>query len=241
MSWEKRRWRGAPCWVNPRWWSDGLGHAFLGRLDRSDSTASALQTVAEGVHAPVCALSQMHSAQVVNAAQIPSPHQGPCQIQADALLITRRELQQGVQCFAVVTADCAPVIISGHQRIALVHAGWRGIAGGIVERALECVGSRAVEVVVGPCAGPSSYEVGAEVLEALGSRAIYRPSTSGRLLLSLPESIAGIARGLGAHVELLGDDTMSDPAYFSHRRGEKGRNVTLIGAAELLEPLFDRS
>jgi YfiH family protein len=75
---------------------------------------------------------------------------------------------------AVVTADCVPLLIAAADGsvVAAVHAGWRGIAAGVVERALEAIrGAGATAPLVaalGPAASGCCYEVGPEVAAALG-------------------------------------------------------------------------
>ena len=62
----------------------------------------------------------------------------------------------------VFVADCLPVAIAGDRGAAVLHCGWRGLAGGIVERGVEAVGASAA--AIGPGIGPCCYEVGDEVL-----------------------------------------------------------------------------
>ena len=65
----------------------------------------------------------------------------------------------------VLVADCLPVALAGGGRVAMVHGGWRGLAGGILERALERF-DEPPAAAVGPGIGPCCYEVGEEVLDA---------------------------------------------------------------------------
>jgi hypothetical protein len=78
---------------------------------------------------------------------------------------------------AVVTADCVPILIATTcgTTVAAVHAGWRGLAAGVVAagvaKAREVAGgSRPLLAVIGPCIGPCCYEVDAPVMEALRAR-----------------------------------------------------------------------
>jgi polyphenol oxidase len=117
----------------------------------------------------------------------------------------------------VLVADCLPVILGAEGAVAALHAGWRGLAGGVLEegvRALrELGGEGEIAAVIGPGAGPCCYEVGEEVHAAFG-RAHRERST-----LDLP----GIARerlataGV-AHIEDVGVCTICDAHLFSHRR-----------------------
>jgi YfiH family protein len=70
----------------------------------------------------------------------------------------------------VATADCVPVIVEGGHTTAVVHAGWRGVAARVLERAVEVMvstGDRPLRVAIGPAIGPCCYEVGAEVVAAI--------------------------------------------------------------------------
>jgi len=77
----------------------------------------------------------------------------------------------GVVC-AILTADCMPLFLSSKSgdRVALVHAGWRGLADGIIEQGvdrLDCAGDELV-AWAGPCIGPDAFEIGDEVRQQLG-------------------------------------------------------------------------
>lgn len=75
---------------------------------------------------------------------------------------------------AVLTADCLPVLICNRQgtHVAAIHAGWRGLASGIVEAALAGLNQPSEEVLVwlGPAIGPSKFEVGSDVYDAFVSQ-----------------------------------------------------------------------
>ena len=90
---------------------------------------------------------------------------------ADASFTTER----GVVC-AVLVADCLPVLfcVDGGRAVAAAHAGWRGLAAGVLERTVDAL-QRAtgcapgeIRAWMGACIGPQAFEVGAEVLEAFG-------------------------------------------------------------------------
>jgi len=141
----------------------------------------------------------------------------------------------GVVC-AVLTADCMPVLMSSKEgdRVAAVHAGWRGLADGILERAVKQFSQASdVRVWIGPCIGPQAFEVGMEVREALaGPDSAYTPSNNaGRLMANLPllaqHRLAelGVTRFFNS-----AQCTYSDSKrYFSYRRdGQCGRMASLI-------------
>jgi polyphenol oxidase len=141
---------------------------------------------------------------------------------ADAQVTARR----GVAPFVSV-ADCLPIALLAPGAVAMVHAGWRGLAGGIVAAAVAAVRARSPQgdlvAAIGPGAGACCYEVGPDVHAAFG--------TTGRTL-----DLKGIAAGQLATAGL--DDvhdcglcTMcADPRlFFSHRRdgGVTGRQAGL--------------
>ena len=122
----------------------------------------------------------------------------------------------------VLVADCYPVALVERGMAAMLHCGWRGLAGGILERALERF-DRAPAAAVGPGIGACCYEVGREVLEAFAD---LDGVADGRML----DLRAVIARKLaGAGVERVEHvdhcTSCRDDHYFSHRRdhGVTGR------------------
>lgn len=104
-------------------------------------------------------LKQTHSTRIVDAARC-----APGQIEADGSYTT----QPRIIC-AVLSADCLPILICDKKgtQVAAVHAGWRGLAAGIIETAVEKFSDNYSELLVwlGPAIGPDHYEVGHEVRE----------------------------------------------------------------------------
>jgi len=117
----------------------------------------------------------------------------------------------------VFVADCLPVALAGPRGVAMVHAGWRGLAGGILAAGAEAVG--ATSAAIGPGIGPCCYEVGEEVLEAFSS--LGEGIAKGRML-----DLAEVARRLlaGAGVERVESaglcTSCEEELFFSHRRDE---------------------
>ncbi len=124
----------------------------------------------------------------------------------------------------VLAADCLPVAVSGPRGLAMLHCGWRGLAGPLVPDAAERVQGRAA--VIGPGIGPCCFEVGQEVRDAFcrhgedvfpGSHCDL-PAVATRVLED-----AGVGR-----IELSGICTHCDAGdFFSHRRdgGVTGRQA----------------
>ncbi len=85
----------------------------------------------------------------------------------------------------VLTADCLPVALGCGGAVAIVHAGWRGLAAGVLEEGVRAVrevgGADEIIAIIGPGAGPCCYEVGEEVHAAFaGSHRIGTPPTRTR-------------------------------------------------------------
>lgn len=95
---------------------------------------------------------------------------------------------------AVLTADCMPLLLAdrGGARVAAVHAGWRGMAAGVIESAIDAmrVDPAAILAWMGPAIGPDAFEVGPEVREAFMARdpradEAFRPHTPGKYMADL--------------------------------------------------------
>jgi hypothetical protein len=131
--------------------------------------------------------------------------------------------------------------------VAAAHAGWRGLAGGVLEATVQalCAGTGAapadVQAWLGPCIGPRQFEVGAEVLQAFGDdpgqpdpgRFVYRarPDGAARWLANLPALAAARLQALGVGaVTAEGACTVEDASrFFSFRRdGVTGRMAAAI-------------
>ena len=104
-------------------------------------------------------LKQVHGVAVVDAAQ------DGTEPEADGAFVT----QPGAVC-AVLTADCLPVLLCNREgtKVAALHAGWRGLAGGVIEAGVKAMGIPGNELLawLGPAIGPESFEVGPEVRTA---------------------------------------------------------------------------
>jgi YfiH family protein len=128
----------------------------------------------------------------------------------------------------VFVADCLPVALAGPNGVAMVHAGWRGLAGGIIAAGAGAV--EAASAAIGPGIGPCCYEVGEEVLEAFSD---LGGVAEGRML-DLPEvARRQLARAGVERVESAGLCTScEEELFFSHRRDE-GRTGRQGGLAWL--------
>jgi len=119
----------------------------------------------------------------------------------------------------VFTADCLPVAVSGPKGMAMLHAGWRGLAGGILAAGAEAVG--ATSAAIGPGIGPCCYEVGDEVLESFSG--LGEGVAAGRML-DLPEVARRMLRAAGVErVESAGLCTSCEAELFYSHRRDRGR------------------
>jgi polyphenol oxidase len=193
---------------------------------------------------PWAVARQVHSARVLRVEGARSLGQGPPEAKApvgegDGLVTAA----PGV-VLAVLVADCAPVLLADPAAgvVGAVHAGWRGLAAGVVEAgvaALAELGADPAATVglVGPAVGGCCYEVGADVQAAVGDRypAAAGTTRDGRPSLDPAAAAAGAlaAAGVG-EVRVAGECTHDlDERFFSHRRdrGATGRQAGLIALA----------
>ena len=174
---------------------------------------------------------QVHGTDVARRATAPEPspfaEPGPRLPGVDGQATNRAGLAP-----LVFVADCLPVALSGPRGVAMVHCGWRGLAGGIVERGVEEVEASAA--AIGPGIGPCCYEVGDEVLDAFAS---LGPGIAEGPMLDLREVARRLLDRAGVtSVEISDLCTSCNPdLFFSHRR-DRGRTGRQAGMAWLSEP-----
>jgi YfiH family protein len=140
---------------------------------------------------------------------------------------------------AVLTADCLPVVLAAAdgREVAVAHAGWRGLAGGVLEATIAAMRTPADALVawLGPAAGPQAYEIGAEVRDAFvgtdaGAAGAFVATREGHWRADLYALARRRLAAAGVHrVHGGGLCTISDPArFYSHRRDQRtGRMATL--------------
>jgi YfiH family protein len=178
-------------------------------------------------------LRQVHGRVVIDAAQ-----GGTQELEADGAWTDR----PGVAC-TVQVADCLPVLLAAAngRAVGAAHAGWRGLAAGVVEatlqavtRAAGCVASE-VHAWLGPCIGPQHFEVGAEVFEAFGGGSAFAPRAHPDGLPRWLADLPALARErLAAHgvIAVSGGHwcTVSDAdSFYSYRRdGITGRMAAAV-------------
>jgi hypothetical protein len=145
---------------------------------------------------------------------------------------------------SILTADCLPVLFCADDgsEIGAAHAGWRGLAGGVLEATLTQLHSPRERLLawLGPCVGAASYEVGEEVRAAFvvpdaAAAGCFVPTRPGHWQCDLAAlarrrlAAAGVTRIHGG-----GFDTFGDARFYSYRRdgARSGRFASLIWLAD---------
>lgn len=183
----------------------------------------------------VAQVRQVHGADV---ALVDQPT-GPLAVaaEADALVTTTPGIW-----LAVRTADCVPILLSAPGAVAAVHAGWRGVAAGVVPAAVQLLversGAQPMEVAaaIGPHASVERYETGPEVVAqleraGLDPARVSRTGPSGRLHTDLEQAVRDQLGGLGVRsIERVAGCTLREERFYSHRRlgPGSGRQASLI-------------
>jgi len=202
--------------------------------DRPGAVAANRQRLREAAQLPAepLWLEQVHGVDVVRHADAATG------VRADAAVA----FEPGRVC-AVMTADCLPVVLADRDgtRVAVAHAGWRGLLGGVLEATVAELGGKACDLHawLGPAIGPDAFEVGAEVREAYvarvrGSEACFQGNDRGRYFADLYRLARLVLESTGVgEVHGGGWCTHRDrERYFSFRRdGVTGRMATLAWLA----------
>lgn len=232
-----------PDWLAPEWHLPGVGALMTTRAggvsrapfdslnlraavgDDPAAVAHNQRVVEQAIGATPVYLNQVHGREVVQLTAADACA-GAAVHAADASVTTA----PGIACAAQV-ADCLPVLFAapGARAVGAAHAGWRGLALGVLEATLARVCSaascepREVKAWLGACIGPTQFEVGADVLEAFAARpdsVRFVPRGQGKWLADL----GGLARDrlhAAGVVDVSGEGwcTVSDPSrFFSFRR-----------------------
>lgn len=192
---------------------------------------------------PVRCIWQVHGTDVVDSVALsaPVPERSLCIVaKADGILTSRAN-----ELIAVRVADCVPILLAEESGavVAAVHAGWRGLVGGIVPNAVSKLAERSKRnpstliAAIGPCISVEHFEVGPEVAEAFVkadlTEAIVdrepRPHVDLPLAISIQLQRVGL---LPDRIDRTDRCSFRDASeFFSHRRdhGRTGRMCALIG------------
>jgi copper oxidase (laccase) domain-containing protein len=144
---------------------------------------------------------------------------------------------------AVWSADCAPIVLIGDDGcVVAAHGGWRGLAAGVVDVAIDAVLGRGAQVagaVLGPVIHPCCYAFGADEMGQLAA-GVHTPvehvagrTSSGELALDVPAAVRRALSARGVELDVVGPCTGCDGRWFSHRvRGEAERQATVVSIEE---------
>lgn len=198
-------------------------------------------------------LKQIHGPVVVDAAHALAAARAGTPLEADASVTA----EPGIAC-TVMVADCMPVLLcDGEGRaVGAAHAGWRGLAAGVIERTAERVAALAgcatadLHAYLGPAIGPTAFEVGADVRDAFMTHVehvdaaqrdahraataaafVARPDASGKYLANLPALARLRLDTLGVRHATGGDMctvTLRERFYSYRRDRVTGRMAALI-------------
>lgn len=185
-------------------------------------------------------LKQVHGCHVADADVEPTQNstQFACEADASVTSVTGRVL-------TILTADCLPIVLADHAGTVLgvAHAGWRGLAGGVLEACLESMRLKSPQAEkwrawIGPGIGPTAFQVGEDVREAFEGYGADRvgmfvsdPAAKGKWFANLPALARWRLQSLGVdEIEDCGLCTMTDAQrrFFSYRRDRQtGRMATV--------------
>lgn len=179
------------------------------------------------VDLPWTMLDEQHGVDVVEVRR-PGEHDGaPGDVLATSI---------GGAVLGCWVGDCAPVVLIGERdRVAVAHAGWRGLAAGVLDVAVDAIADRVRRVVLGPTIGPCCYEFGRDDLRAVaaGTRVpherIVGSTSGGAPALDVPAAVAAFTDRIGAGLVRLGGCTGCEFPGFSHRvRRDPQRHVVAV-------------
>ena len=213
-------------------------HGFTSRVDAlggtldvgSAATSSVwdrLSLTVSGRVQPVAFASQVHGAAVLRATA------GGLVGEADAIWTDVPGM-----LLAIRTADCVPVVVAGEGVVAVIHAGWRGLAAGVIGETVSAISTaEPLRAVVGPAICMDCYEVGNEVVAALGrwgpvedfaDQSGHRPHVDPGAA-----AVAQLRRCGVETVERIAVCSQCDPRLWSHREegSRAGRQAGVIGLA----------
>ncbi|MEP7298793.1 MAG: peptidoglycan editing factor PgeF [Burkholderiales bacterium] len=243
-----------PEWLVPEWAAAGVGALMTTRaggvssapFDRLNLRAAVgddplavwqnQRIVEQAIGATPVYLNQVHGRGVVRVTAADALPGAPVR-DADASVTT----EPGIAC-TVQVADCLPVLFAapGGRAVGAAHAGWRGLALGVLAATVQAVCEAAacepgeLKAWLGACIGPAQFEVGADVLEAFGAgpgSPHFRPRAPGKWLADLPALGRDRLQAAGVR-EISGGGwcTVSDPSrFFSFRRDRvTGRMAALV-------------
>ena len=191
----------------------GFLHAFPTRDTADAALLAALGRAGAALTSPtVIQVKQVHGARAVLAAEAAGQ-------EGDALVSRAGDGAVGVR-----VADCVPVLVADAESgaVAAIHAGWRGVVGGVLGAGVKLLGGRDLVAAIGPCIGACCFEVGRDVGERIG----FIVRTDGdKAYVDLRAAVRSQLRALG-----LTDASIEDVAGCTRHEGERFHSFRRDGA-----------
>ncbi len=224
------------------WWDEGILHGMtLSDLDfKGEAMASSEQVLCAALEVTDLAVpQQVHGDRFCDLRSAESvenlwSEKGKLfkSVECDALLApAQQRIPARRVAFGVMAADCVPILVRARNGWAAIHAGWRGLACAVIAKTLSSL-EGLVDAAVFAAAGGELYEVGREVVDAIGGSAVYRKTSDGKYFL---DTAATAIRQLADYnsslpVESADICTISDERFHSFRRqGDLcGRSVAFV-------------
>ncbi|MFL5911633.1 MAG: polyphenol oxidase family protein [Gaiellaceae bacterium] len=198
-----------------RWTDDDAQAVDRNRQIVADTIALPLDAVVQG--------RQVHGSRIERVAARPEPGREPPEV--DGIAVGPRGLAA-----LVLTADCLPVAVIGQHAVAMLHAGWRGLADGVLEEGVEALrelgDDGSLQAAIGPGAGGCCYEVGPEVQAAFG-----HPPRQAKIDLKAIAAERLRAAGVAEVHDVRLCTMCSDPELFFSHRGDGGVTGRQAGIA----------
>ncbi|NPA17151.1 MAG: polyphenol oxidase family protein [Aquificae bacterium] len=173
---------------------------------------------------PVYIPHQKHTAVITTPEENLSP--------ADGVFIERKVFAGGV-----LTADCMPVVITDFNKLVVIHAGWRGAVGGIIQRGIELFEKpEELTVFIGPSAGKCCYQVQNDFIEMFREKGLpdkYFYRNSGGITFSMQEFVKDITDRYG--IKNLIDIslcTICEDDFYSYRKGDFSERILTLAWLE---------
>ncbi len=186
--------------------------------DQRNSANRSVVSARLGISAQWATVKQVHGSKVVEVT-------GPGRVtgEADGLFTRTSELP-----VAILSADCAAVVMGGRDGVGAAHAGWRGMAAGVVgilKQEMQSAGIDLTWAAVGPFVGPCCFEVGPEV----AARFPDQISRSRQGLTSVDLRRAALEQLDDLPIWWSDQCTLHQPGCFSYRRNRTDRRMAAVG------------
>ena len=229
----KRDLAGFSLWQYNPWIERGWIHGFTGSelnfdsLRRNDSI-QALNRALKLNSAKF--LQQTHGNVVINYQPDSSSLLSQVIGEGDAVIGNHEGVALNL-AIGVLTADCLPLLVRSDNSFMAVHAGWRGLSNGIIEKSFGLIKDySSIEVLIGPAAGFNDYQVGSEVVKEI-PLAVSKEQ-NGSLYLNLQQTALNQIKEISPEIKVIALErsTISDLGFHSYRRDGAlaGRNYSFL-------------